>query len=56
MIRAGTLHSSDRRYPDLDCVLSLLKATERPAGDFMVQVMGMDLVYWTQHKVCAFSF
>lgn len=45
MIRACTSHISDKIYPDLHCILSLIRTTEKPAGDFMVQVIEIDLVY-----------
>jgi len=45
MIRAGASQSSDKRHPDLDRVLSLIRTTERPAGDFLVEVIEIHLVY-----------
>lgn len=33
------------REPDTDCILSLVRSVEKPAGDFMVQVIEIDLLY-----------
>lgn len=44
MIRVGALHNSDKK-PDTDCILSLVRSVEKPAGDFMVQVIEIDLLY-----------
>lgn len=40
-----TSYVSDRRYPNLDHVLHLIRTIERPAGDFMVQVIEIYLIH-----------